>query len=62
MKTLKTVTHWTAEDAGCIYQLLDDLKSAVWESYGEDILKMHKGIRAEQDNKESIEFNDELPF
>ncbi len=42
MKTIKLVTHWTTEQAEDMYRLLDDLKSAVWQSYGEDIVKMHQ--------------------
>ena len=37
MKTLKITTFWTTEEAGNVYRLLDELQSAVWESYGEDI-------------------------
>jgi len=42
MKTLKMVTHWTVAEADCIYQLLEDFRTALWESYGEEILVMHK--------------------
>jgi len=34
MKTLKMVTHWTVAEADCIYQLLEDFRTALWESYG----------------------------
>jgi hypothetical protein len=52
MKRLKITTYWTAEEAHCVYQLLDELKSAVWESYGEDILKMFNEIQLEQQKNE----------
>jgi NTP pyrophosphatase (non-canonical NTP hydrolase) len=63
MKTLRITTYWTAEEADCIYQLLDELKSVVWENYGEEILEMHRAIQVEQQTNNEIEdFNDELPF
>ena len=60
MKTIKLTTHWTTEQADDIYVLLDALKIAIWESYGEDILKMHKEIAHRQE--ENNNFNDDLPF
>ncbi len=63
MKILKITTHWTAEEADCIYQLLDDMKVAIWECYGEEIIEMHKALRDEQLNDEDSDpFNDELLF
>jgi hypothetical protein len=63
MKILKITTHWSAEEAECIYQLLDELKDAIWQSYGEDILKMHETIRlGKQDGDEHENFNDETRF
>ena len=37
MKTLKITTYWTAEQADCIYQLLGDLRSVLWDHYGDKI-------------------------
>lgn len=63
MKILKLTTHWTAEEADCIYGLLDTFKSAIWQAYGEDIVNMHKDIANEQNHKKATgEFNDELKF
>lgn len=63
MKSLKITTYWTAEEAHCVYQLLDELKSAVWESYGEEIQEMFNEIRCEQQNTEqNNEFDDEIDF
>ena len=63
MKILKITTHWTAEEADCVYGLLDLLKSAIWQAYGEDIVTMHRDIANEQKHKqENGEFNDELEF
>ena len=63
MKTLQITTHWTAEEADCIYQLLGDLRSALWEHYGGEITKMYEEIRVEQQEyADSVEVNQELPF
>ncbi len=63
MKTLKITTHWTPEEADCIYQFLDDFKAALWQCYGEDIVQMHKTIHAEQQaDYEEKESNDGLLF
>ena len=65
MKILRIATYWTPEEADCVYQLLDELKAAVWQSYGEEITAMHKAIWEEeqthQKDSENNE-NDELLF
>jgi len=63
MKTLRITTHWTTEEADCIYQFLDECKSAVWDHYGEEISRMHKAIWDEQQDQLGQHLlNDELPF
>jgi hypothetical protein len=64
MKTIKLTTHWTTEQADDIYVLLGDFKEAIWQAYGEDILKMHQEIANEKiiEEEENNNFNDELPF
>ncbi len=61
MKTLKITTHWTVEEADCVYQLLGVLQSAIWEEYGDDIEQMHRAIWAEQKEREKT-FFDDIPF
>lgn len=61
MKTLKITTHWTPEEADCIYQFLDDFKEALWQQYGEDMVEIHKANQDEQTCREEA-FNDDLPF
>jgi hypothetical protein len=65
MKTLRITTHWTTEQAEDMFALLDDLKSAIWQSYGEDIVTMHREIAFEQkkegENREGGELKGE-PF
>ena len=61
MKTLKITTHWTTQEAAEVYQAIDLLKTAIWESYGNDIREMYKKIA--QDQKEMGEqFNDDMDF
>ena len=65
MKILKMATYWSAEEADCIYRLLEELQSIVWENYGDDITKMYQLMQAEQlemerERKEKIP--DEIPF
>lgn len=67
MKTVKITTHWTAEQAADIYLLLDELKSLIWQSYGEDIVTMHREIAHEQlqkeeEREECEKFNDDPLF
>lgn len=63
MKVLRITTHWTAEEADGIYQLLDEFKTVIWDHYGDDIVEMHKAIQLEQQaSEEGREFNDDLPF
>ena len=63
MRILKITTHWTPEEADCIYQFLDDFKEVLWQSYGEDIVQMHKTIHdGQQAGNEERSFDDELLF
>ena len=65
MKILRIPTYWAPEEADCVYQLLDELRAAVWHSYGDEISAMHKAIWEEgQQNKKDGKGNDnyELPF
>jgi len=61
MKVLKMTTHWTTQEAVEVYEALDLLKTAIWESYGSDIREMQ--INIAQDQKEIEEqFNDPIDF
>lgn len=63
MKTLKITTYWTAEQADCIYQFLGDLRTVLWDHYGDEIAEMYEEIRVEQQGyADSVEVNHELPF
>ena len=63
MMILKITTHWTPEEADCIYQLLDEFKTALWESYGDDIVEMRRAIQCEQRKVDvQRDVDDKLPF
>jgi hypothetical protein len=65
MKILKMTTHWTTEEADCIFRLLDEFQSVIWENYGDDITEMYQLMGAEQlamerDMEDKVP--DEIPF
>ena len=62
MRTIKLTTHWTTEQAEDVYLLLDEMKLAIWQSYGEDIIKMHREMACEKIQEETNTINDDLPF
>ncbi len=63
MRILKIATHWTPEEADCICQFLDEFKEALWQSYGDDIVKMHQGILDKQQVYDAErDFDDEPLF
>lgn len=67
MKILKLTTHWTTEEADCIYQLLDEFQCAIWDSYGDDIELMYQAQREEQlrmkiEREREASPMDETPF
>lgn len=61
MKVLKITTHWTTQEAAHVYEALDLLKTAIWESYGNDIREMHVNIAQDQQEIEE-QFNDAIDF
>ncbi|MBL6985231.1 MAG: hypothetical protein ISR74_06515 [Candidatus Thioglobus sp.] len=67
MKILKMTTHWTTEEADCLYRLLDELQSAIWEQYGKDIEQLYEAHREEQwklkqARESEVSSFDEMPF
>ena len=61
MKILKITSHWTAEEADCIYQLLDEFRCAIWESYGNDIERLYRD-RSEEQLRMKITLPQDEPF
>ena len=61
MKVLKITTHWTTQEAAEVYEALDLLKTAIWESYGSDIREVCTNIAQEQ-KEIGEQFNDTIDF
>ena len=61
MKVLRITTHWTAEEADCIYQLLGELQSIIWQHYGDDIHHLYDQIQEAQLERDETYFDD-IPF
>ena len=63
MKTLRITTYWTAEQADGIYQLLGDLRTVLWDHYGDEITDLYEQVQVEQEEfADSVEVNHEIPF
>jgi len=67
MKTIKITTHWSADQALCVCELLDELKSGILTAYSDEIEQLMEECRVEQTDKQPIEelddwFDDEISF
>ena len=65
MKVTRLRTYWTLDEAATAIDFLDRLRDALWETYGEQITKMH--CEAYDDhirdaNQCELEFDDDIPF
>ena len=52
MKILKIATHWTPEEADCIFTFLEELQSMIWEIYGEDLAQIYQQLGEQQQSME----------
>jgi hypothetical protein len=58
-------TYWTTDEAATAIDFLDTLREALWETYGEQIIRMHREIyddRIRETNQCEFEFDDDIPF
>ncbi len=65
MKVTRLTTYWTVAEAATVIDFLDILRDALWESYGEEITRMHREAcddRIRNTNQCELEFDDEIPF
>ncbi len=65
MNTTRLTTYWTTGEAATVIDFLDTLRDALWETYGEQITRMHCEACDEisqDDNQCELEFNDDIPF
>lgn len=65
MNTTRLNTYWTTGEAATAIDFLDILRDALWETYGEQITRMHQEpcddlIRDTHQCK--FKFDDDIPF
>lgn len=58
------ITHYSAEQAAELIDLLDTLRDAMWDTYGEQIQQMHRNHCANDldDGQCELDFDDDIPF
>jgi hypothetical protein len=65
MKVTRLTTYWSPEEAATAIDLLDVLREALWQTYGEQITQMYREIHDERVSDErqgELAFDDDLPF
>jgi len=64
MHTSPLVTHYSVEQAAELLELLDTLRDALWDTYGEQILHHHRELCTDEpDNGQGeLDFDDDIPF
>ena len=65
MKVTRLTTYWTVAEAATVIDFLDILRDALWESYGDEITRMHREAcddRIRNANQCEFEFDDDIPF
>ncbi len=65
MKVTRLTTYWTADQADTVIDFLDTLRDELWETYGEQIVNMHREIgdnRIRDPDQCKPELDDEIPF
>jgi hypothetical protein len=65
MKSTRMTTYWTTAEADTVIDFLDTLRQTLWETYGEQITRMHREARHDcirHSNQCEFEFDDDIPF
>ena len=65
MKITRLQNHWSTAEAWTVIEMLDRLRDALWDDYGDQVTQMMwDELANENDNKlqQEIDFNDEIPF
>ena len=63
--TTRLTTYWTVGEAATAIDFLDTLRDALWETYGEQITKMHREAyddRIRDTDQCELELDDDIPF
>lgn len=59
MKLTQLRTYWDAEEAYCIVAFLDELRAALWDIYGDEIIEAQQAAYLAQMD---LPFNDDIEF
>jgi len=65
MKVTRLTMYWSRDEAATVIDFLDRLRDALWETYGEQITRMHREIhenRIQDINQCDPGFDDDIPF
>jgi len=65
MNTTRLTMYWTVGEAATAIDFLDTLRDALWETYGEQITRMHREACDEHTrdiNQREFEFDDDITF
>ena len=65
MKVTRVTTYWTLDEAATAIDFLDRLRDALWETYGEQITRMHRedyDNHTQDINQCELGFDDDIPF
>ena len=65
MKVTRLTTYWSIDEAATVIDCLDRLRDALWETYGEQITRMHREAcdnRTQDISQCELGFDDDIPF
>jgi len=65
MNTTRLTMYWTIDEAATAIDFLDTLRDALWETYGEQIIRMHREACDDcirDTSQGEFEFDDEILF
>jgi hypothetical protein len=65
MKIMKLPTYWEPDDAQLIISFLDDLRDLLVDTYGDEIIEMHRRMsqnNTSDDGQTELPFNDPIEF
>ena len=63
MNVTRLRTYWTTDEAATAIDFLDNLRDVLWETYGEQIIQMHREVHDEQPrerNQGEFMFDDDI--
>jgi len=61
MKLTQLRTYWDADDAYCVIAFLDELRDALWDMYGDEIIEAQQATHLAS-NQTELSFDDDIEF